>query len=610
MNELILDGYNILIKESTSIKLVDENPYITQSGKYTYDVEIPLKGNMVNATVFNNMHRMDVTKEIVKKNAKLIINGHCIIAGTATVTSISDSSIKVQILSGNANINFLSKNDNMYIDELDLGDIVNEEGKIMYDIDARRYLSRIEDENKRLKRMFGEYGDTDFVFFPVGNQKNGVVFNNMCMRKMTQTTSTIFWQSFMYSAVSNIGDLSSSQGFACAQPYFCTVLKRIFETLGYKIVENQIENTVLKNIFIVNSQTGASYAQLLPHWTLNEFIEQVERFFGVVFKIDDQFKEVRLLARNSFWNGKIVYIDEILDEYTVNCDEEETTDISNANIAYDFENVDKYLKISDDVMEQVDIKVFDTYYELSNYYMGLSAGDKKKYIFETGGIQYICRDGNLSEVNQYRNLKRNLVDEDNELELRIVPVQMRTSRALWEGCAYDDFFQRWYPTKEAEFNVVIVNASEYINNHDNEQGNIQDLIEGGAVEISKNTHIEVAMNDGRLQYVQKDDGSASQLYPWPFVLTNDLLNGNHNRGFSFELNKVDERTTMFDTIYNKTTKVNTQCEIVIKFITDKMYDPMNLFVIHNKKYICKQIEYKITERGIDPVKTGYFYEAT
>lgn len=609
MTELILDGYSILMQKSISIKLVDENPYITQSGKYTYDVEIPLKGNMINAKVFNNMNRMDVTKEIIQKDAKLIINGHCVITGTATITSITDLSVKIQILSGNANLNFLSKNENLYIDELELGNIVNEAGKVMYDIDARYYLGHIKDENERLKKMFGKYDDTDFVFFPVGNQKNDVVFNKMCMRKMTQTTSTPFWPSYMYSAVSPIGDLSSSQGAACAQPYFCTVLKRIFETLGYKIVENQIENTVLKNIFIVNSQTGANYARLLPHWTLSEFIEQVERFFGVVLKIDDQSNEVRILARSSFWKGKVVYLDEILDEYTVNCDEEETTDISNANVTYDFENVDKYLKISTDVMEQIETKVFDTYAELSAYYTGLNDSDKKKYVYEAGGIQYICRDGSLSEVNQYRSLKRNMVDEDTELELKIVPVQMRTERALWEGCAYDDFFKNWYPTKEAEFNVVIVNASEYINNKDNEQGNVQDLIEGGTVEMSKNTRIEVAMNDGKLQHVQKDDGSTSQLYPWPFVLTNDLLNGNQNRGFSFELNKIDGRNTMFNVIYNETTKINTQCEIVIKFITDKMYDPMSLFIIHNKSYICKQIEYQIDDHGINPVKTGYFYEA-
>lgn len=610
MAELILDGYSILIEKSTSIKLVDENPYITQSGKYTYDVEIPLKGNLVNAKVFNNMNRMDVTKKIIQKDAKLVVNGHCIIIGTATVTSMTDSSIKIQILSGNANLNFLSKNENVFIDELELGNMVNEEGKALYDIDARRYFARIEDESNRLKKMFGEYGDTDFVFFPVGNQKNGVILNKMCMRKMTQTTSTIFWQSFMYNAGIDLGYLLSSEGAACAQPYFCTVLKRIFEVLGYKIVENHIENTVLKNIFIVNSQTGVSYAKMLPHWTLNEFIEQVERFFGVVLKIDDQTKEVRILARNTFWKGKVVYLDEILDEYTVNCDEEETTDISNANIAYDFENVDKYLKINDDVLEQVETKFFETYSELTAYYNSLSDGDKKKYIFEAGGIQYIWRDGNLSEVNQFRSLKRNMVDEDTKLELKIVPVQMRTARALWEGCAYDDFFKRWYPTRESEFNVVIVNASEYITNQDNGQGNIQDLIEGGAAEVSKNTRIEVAMNDGRLQYVQKDDGSASQHYPWPFVLTNDLLNGNQNRGFSFELNKVDGRNTMYNAIYNETTKINTQCEIVIKFITDKLYDPMSRFIIHNKAYICKQIEYKITENGIDPLKTGYFYEAT
>ena len=555
---------------------------------------------------------MDVKKVILKKNARLVINGHNVIVGTATITSITDSSVKIQILSGNANVNFLSKNENLYIDELDLGDMVDNEGNPMCGgKEVISFFGRIKDENERLKRLFGKYGETDFVFFPVGNKQNGVVLNNLCLKKMTTSTETPFWKSFSYSTSLSIGDLDYNvTGHACAQPYFCTVLKRIFESLGYKIVENQIEDTILRNIFIVNSQTGGSYAQLLPHWTLNEFISQVEYFFGVVLKIDDQDKEIRILLRNSFWKGKVVYLEHIIDEYTVNCDEEETTDISNGNISYDFENVDKYLKVSDDVMEQVEKKIFESYSELSTYCNGLSSDDKKKYVFETGGMQYIYCDGDLKEVNQLRNLVRNTKDADADIELKIVPVEMQTYRTNWEGCGYDDFFKNWYPTKGPDFNNVIMMASEYIVSQGDIQGSVQDLIEGTAESPSKNTRIEVAMNDGVLQHVQKDDGSASQVFPWPFILTNDLLNGIKNRGFSFELNKVDGRTTMFDVVYNETTTVNTQCENVIQFITDKMYDPMSLFVIHNKAYLCKQIEYQLEGHGIKSVKTGYFYEAT
>lgn len=611
MTELFLNKHIILINESISIKLVDENPYMTQSGKYTYDIEIPLKGNEKNAMIFNNMHRMDVKKEILQKDARLVINGHNVIVGTATITSITDSSVKIQILSGNANVNFLSKNENLYIDELDLGDMVNEEGKPMCgDKTVISYFGKITNESERLKKLFGKYGDTDFVFFPVGNKQNGVVLNNLCLKKMTTTTETPFWKSFSYSKSMTIGDLDYNvTGYACAQPYFCTVLKRIFETLGYKIVENQIENTVLKNIFIVNSQVGGSYARLLPHWTLNEFIQQVEYFFGVVLKIDDQTKEIRILLRNSFWKGKAVYLDQIIDEYTVNCDEEETTDISNGNISYDFGSVDKYLKINEDVMEQVEKKVFENYSELSTYYNGLSDEDKKKYVYEAGGIQYIYRNGSLSEVNQFRNLERKK-NADADIELKIVPVEMRTHRTNWEGCDYDDFFKNWYPTKGDDFNIVIMNASEYLLSKDSIEGSVEDLIEGTIESSSKNSLIEVAMNDGLLQHVQKDDGTASQVFPWGFVLTNDLLNGAKNRGFSFELNKIEGRNTMYDVVFNETTKINTQCENVIEFITNKVYDTMSLFVIHNKPYICKQIEYKIDNKGIKSLKTGHFYEAT
>ena len=38
MTELFLDGNKILVKESISLKLIDENPSITQSGKCYFDI--------------------------------------------------------------------------------------------------------------------------------------------------------------------------------------------------------------------------------------------------------------------------------------------------------------------------------------------------------------------------------------------------------------------------------------------------------------------------------------------------------------------------------------------------------------------------------------------
>ena len=46
----------------------------------------------------------------------------------------------------------------------------------------------------------------------------------------------------------------------------------------------------------------------------------------------------------------------------------------------------------------------------------------------------------------------------------------------------------------------------------------------------------------------------------------------------------------------------------IKFITDKIPDPSDIYIFHNKKYICEKIEMEVTDEGVSKEKTGYFYE--
>ena len=37
-------------------------------------------------------------------------------------------------------------------------------------------------------------------------------------------------------------------------------------------------------------------------------------------------------------------------------------------------------------------------------------------------------------------------------------------------------------------------------------------------------------------------------------------------------------------------------------------DPTATYIIHGRSYVCHKLELEITERGLKPLKTGYFYE--
>lgn len=55
-------------------------------------------------------------------SATLIVDARCLLYGSAVLLSVEDALVKVQLVSGNAEFNLLT-NDDLYIDELDLGTI-------------------------------------------------------------------------------------------------------------------------------------------------------------------------------------------------------------------------------------------------------------------------------------------------------------------------------------------------------------------------------------------------------------------------------------------------------------------------------------------------------
>lgn len=602
MNELYINNNKVHTNKSASIKLVDENTYFTKSGKYTFDIEIPLKGNSNNIRKIGHVNRLDVARPVINMNACMIADGHKIIDGTATVTQVTDEKMKIQILSGNAEFNFLSKFSNLYIDEMDLGGVTDANG-ILYNEDKYvEYLFNVPMQDK-YSTMYGTFDTNNYVFFPVHDTQNDIVHNDVCVRIGGCVTfpRTVY----NFDSIAHPGDYGGYTATLAVQPYWCFIIREIFKTLGYTVVENQIENTVLKNAFIANAKRTLIFSRTLPHWTISQFIEQIENLFGVVIEANDSSREISLVRRGNYFERETVYLDNICDEFTVDIDEDRAVDISDANISYGFDSVDKYLRIDEDIMNVIEVKNFDLYSDLKSYYDGLSDENKKKYVYEAEGKQYIdYRDGDnryLKKVNQYRNLIRN--KEKDTIELKIFPVQMEVGQSFLEDYSMaGSLVQRF-------MDVVRIRAAA--DPYEGKPSNVQDLIDGNAETESARDSVELAMNDGvlqRLSWVTWPPGAF--VYPWPFVLTDDLKVGEVNRGFSFELNPVKGVVTMSDLVYGSTVKVNTQSELQVQFETSKMYNPMSLFIIHCKPYICKQIEYKVDSKGIDPLKTGYFYEVT
>ena len=119
MTELYLDNKAVILPSNLEFKLYYDNPYFTSTSTHSLDIELPMP---VNYHVFGMLNRLDVEKKSVTLKAHLIADGRVLLNGTALVLAVTDKSVKVQLMSGNAELNFLTKGD-IYINETNWGNV-------------------------------------------------------------------------------------------------------------------------------------------------------------------------------------------------------------------------------------------------------------------------------------------------------------------------------------------------------------------------------------------------------------------------------------------------------------------------------------------------------
>lgn len=94
---------------SQNIKVTYENQFVKDSGSYTYEVQFPM-AILENKMIFKNVDRFDVSKKLATyDDCKLYVDNRLVISGKGTVTNITNSVVKLQIVGGKSRIKYNSK---------------------------------------------------------------------------------------------------------------------------------------------------------------------------------------------------------------------------------------------------------------------------------------------------------------------------------------------------------------------------------------------------------------------------------------------------------------------------------------------------------------------
>lgn len=593
---LYLNNKQVFPDNTQNIKLTNENTYFGRADSYTLDVTLPMNV-LENRMFFENINRLERSKKVRRMECRLYVDNRCLISGSAKTTQVTERDVKVQLLGGLSEINFLSEDEEYYIDNLPLGEIV------MVESGPRKIHTG----------SFGGYHG-GLIY-----KDTGVVDTGVKCRK-----STIY-------------DETRESIKTCYQYALVDIFKQMLKYLGFTIEECCVDSEPWNSIYVATAKATRNVAHSLPHWPMKTFISEFCNFFNVSVVINQEHKTVRIKDNPTFFSRGERVVIEPVDEYSTEMNENQNAHaIAVDNLSYDMSDSEHhdYDVIPDNVRDNAPTDFFDLKPYAIKAYDAAGEEDKKMKIYacpvgkytgwlhdyvEVGGSEEELK---FTQIDVFAPLIRDK-GTDNSVGLKICPV------AIGEIFLEDTFK---FGTKEEKTNYWKGNmpslanptGDEYIPIRTfepkfgmpwEEESTIQEYVTGEA-------DIEKEDKEDRLQVMFIDDVEQT-FFSYPAIhkqwIEHSMIagftdyrykkdhKGNMHRAWSLSLNE-SEAEHYLGQLHRNGFAFNLKTKTCVQFLSKEIPDTTKIFIINNKCYGCEKIEANIDKNGLSMLMTGYFYE--
>lgn len=260
--EVWIEGKRAALKRGTAFEYVEENRLFTDADSYTLSITFPLKGCAQNRKIFGYLDRPDVNKEKVIFDCELRERAFYK-SGVLTIVEVTESEVVGQFLEGRSAQNYADDFDEVYINELDLGE----------------WPSSVPETPPE---AWGSIDDGfSCVALPWVNVQTGVMQN-----KVVYEDGAYAW-----------GAPSRTSGTAVSwQPYLIEIAKRVLEALDYDYDFSPWETARESYLIVCNALPAAwgitGFARALPHWSVADFFAELEKILGGEFDINHRTQKV------------------------------------------------------------------------------------------------------------------------------------------------------------------------------------------------------------------------------------------------------------------------------------------------------------------------------
>lgn len=566
MIRLFIDWMEVALPPDLQLELTSCNPFFSKKGEFTYDLDIDLRYPQ-NEQIYSHINRADVLSRPLNREAAIIDGPLTIIKGREIILSVEGYIAKIQIVGGNSELNYLSGN-GLRIREMDFGTIT---------VDAA--LAK-----KTLDGCFPQY---NFVCPPVytGYATDKYTFDN---RMNVRSESTIYHPETRISP----------------QPYLLYYVEKVVELLGYTLLENFLrEDKRWCRLYLVNGYNTYEYAKMLPDWTADEFITEIEKLFNCIFLVNQANNTVRIVDIKSYYNSeKKIYISETIDSIRgKNYNVEDNLYINYDNVSFDFPELTeyKYNRVNEEVLKLCQVteveKYTDVWGKTDEEYNKHIIYHAKDYNFDFIIASFGGNTRHMKIVNRFADIKEGM-DSDTTL-LKIIPAEIYVGSDESDLATY------------GLFTCAYARNSNPLDNTTDDIG-LNDMILNGVPEVNVPDRIYVALYAG---WVSLFTGLLPELhypgYKMPMSVT-DVFGGGLNL-IKFD----DEELTLtllgenglYNRYYKGGIKVNTDTECLFSFLMKERLDSKLIYVIENKPYYCKELRYKVSTMGTDNIVDGTFY---
>ena len=616
MIELLINGHPVDLPADFSFSMEYENEFFTKASEYSLDITLPLEGSPNNQKIFGQIHRATTPKENTRLESAAYVNGRCISHGYAIILSVTDKDIKIQLVGNTSYVNYAGAD--TYIDKMDLGMACLKKPEKLNWTGGTTYVPQSE-----YHKAFGTVDDTDMVlFWAYYKDPKDIIYDNLHNQRFPNSP----WPTLSSAGDSQL-DIMDLTHYSC-QPYLLKVIERVVKAMGYTLRRNDLNHSWLRHLYIVNYKSNKSFkdwwmpdgsdvmglpiVSALPHWTVNKFLDEVEKLCACVFVFNSYNNTVDILQLDKFYGDTAeiyeVSDDCILDEYEFEfTDSSEGKDIASCNISFREGYTDKRLKVTKEVLDAIEShEHYGSYNELVAAYEAKTTIEKQKVLFidDTTGREYICNtddkgNNTLVEVNVFGEFIRDA--EAGSVELDIVPANTRKFGVGWwvdPGYIMD-------PSAGLDLNVPFAEQQQADNP---EYTTAQDIIDNSYTDEQKDESsdvIEVMLSTGQWFELASYSGTAYN-YPAPFTDFN-MPGATHGKLPEMSLSLKDVCEQSLGHMYRNIPRFNTSNTFVKKFLAKTVPDVRQPFMFHNQMYVCRKLNSDIESGTEDLIFEGEFY---